>query len=85
MTSGKIWKMRIVNFWKYIAHWMSANVQEQLNRQIYKNVEEDVSRSMCVMLMDFKTKFNSMLFRESTIDYFGKKGMSVLARYFDIP
>lgn len=60
----------------YASHRLRANVQFAATRSIYDSMKADPS--IVLMLPDHKQKVLQMRYREGQVEYYGKKGMSLL-------
>ena len=56
----------------FIAHLMRVQNQRQQINGLY----DDMEPGECLILIDYKMKFEHVYFREKTVEYFGKKGLS---------
>mmetsp|Transcript_21013 Transcript_21013/g.29472 ORF Transcript_21013/g.29472 Transcript_21013/m.29472 type:complete len:980 (-) Transcript_21013:30-2969(-) len=60
----------------YMAHRLRAKVQFEEINQVKSSLKEDPSTALIVM--DHKQKILQMKYREGQVEYYGKKGMSML-------
>ena len=68
-------------FCMYMGHKARCSNQSQSIRNIEEGLKDKCSKSKgdkveALLIMDFKMKFNPMSSRESTIDHYGKRGIS---------
>jgi len=69
------------NFLKYRAHLAQAEDEGLADAQFYDKLKE----GQAVVIMDFKMKILSSLYREAQIDWFGKSGFSCLGALILMP
>ena len=68
-----VFKKAVTN---YASHRLRANIQFDAIKKTMNDLKED--KSTVLMIIDHKQKIEPMKYRESQIEYYGKKGMSFI-------
>ena len=53
-------------------HWIRVKNQQIQIKEIYESMQQD----KCLILIDYKMKFDPIYFQEKTVDHLGKKELS---------